>query len=224
MDFLIEKSMSIISRIFAKKRKYLPLFMKQAEYIKAASSILVRMMQTTDKDEWFACENKIKSYEVQADDLLTEIYEDLYGSILVPVSRTDMQTIAMSVDDFIDKINAAAKSVLLYFPKRIDSQLEDMATYIMSSADALGDMIQYLSNFKANFRQIITQCDRITELEHAADETYEEYVGYIFQNETDPIELMKYKNIAEVLEETSDTAKRISDNVRMILLKYIDKN
>ncbi len=198
--------------------------MKQAEYIKAASSILVRMMQTTDKDEWFACENKIKSYEVQADDLLTEIYEDLYGSILVPVSRTDMQTIAMSVDDFIDKINAAAKSVLLYFPKRIDSQLEDMATYIMSSADALGDMIQYLSNFKANFRQIITQCDRITELEHAADETYEEYVGYIFQNETDPIELMKYKNIAEVLEETSDTAKRISDNVRMILLKYIDKN
>lgn len=216
--------MSIISRIFAKKRKYLPLFMKQAEYIKAASSILVRMMQTTDKDEWFACENKIKSYEVQADDLLTEIYEDLYGSILVPVSRTDMQTIAMSVDDFIDKINAAAKSVLLYFPKRIDSQLEDMATYIMSSADALGDMIQYLSNFKANFRQIITQCDRITELEHAADETYEEYVGYIFQNETDPIELMKYKNIAEVLEETSDTAKRISDNVRMILLKYIDKN
>lgn len=198
--------------------------MKQAEYIKAASSILVRMMQTTDKDEWFACENKIKSYEVQADDLLTEIYENLYGSILVPVSRTDMQTIAMSVDDFIDKINAAAKSVLLYFPKRIDSQLEDMATYIMSSADALGDMIQYLSNFKANFRQIITQCDRITELEHAADETYEEYVGYIFQNETDPIELMKYKNIAEVLEETSDTAKRISDNVRMILLKYIDKN
>ncbi len=216
--------MELIHRIFAKRRKYLPLFMKQAEYIKAASSILVRMMQTTDKDEWFTCENKIKSYEVQADDLLTEIYEDLYGSILVPVSRTDMQTIAMSVDDFIDKINAAAKSILLYFPKRIDSQLEDMATYIMSSADALGDMIQYLNNFKANFRQILTQCDRITELEHAADETYEEYVGYIFQNESDPIELMKYKNIAEVLEETSDTAKRISDNVRMILLKYIDKN
>ena len=48
-------------------------------------------------------------------------------------------------------------------------------------------------------------------------------MGYIFQNESDPIELMKYKNIAEVLEETSDTAKRISDTVRMILLKYLDK-
>ena len=85
-------------------------------------------------------------------------------------------------------------------------------------------MIQYLNNFKDNFKQIINQCDRITELEHAADETYEEYVGYIFQNETDPIELMKYKNIAEALEETSDTAKRISDNIRMVLLKYMEKH
>ena len=216
--------MVFFRRFFAKKRKYMPLFMKQAEYIKAASSTLVRMMQTTDKDEWFNCENMIKTYEVQADALLTEIYEDLYGQLIVPVSRTDLQTVAMSVDDFIDKINSSAKSILLYFPKRIDSQIEDMATYIMLSADALGDMIQYLSNFKKNFAQIISQCDRITELEHAADETYEEYVGYIFQNESDPIELMKYKNIAEALEETSDTAKRISDNVRMVLLKYMEKH
>ncbi len=180
-------------------------------------------MQTTDKDEWFNCENRIKTYEVQADALLTEIYEDLYGQLIVPVSRTDLQTVAMSVDDFIDKINASAKSILLYFPKRIDSQIEEMAGFIMSSADALGDMIQYLSGFRKNFQQIVSLCERITELEHAADETYEEYVGYIFQNETDPIELMKYKNIAEALEETSDTAKRISDNIRMVLLKYMEK-
>lgn len=214
----------LFRRLFRKRKKYLPLIMKQAEYIQAASSILVQMMQTTDKDEWFSCENKIKTCEVQADELLTEIYEDLYDSIIVPVSRTDLQSIAMSADDLIDKINASAKSILLYFPKKIDSALEDLATYIMSSADALGDMVRCLNDFSGNFNQIISQCDRITELEHEADETYEEYVGYIFQNETDPIELMKYKNIAEVLEETSDTAKRISDNVRMILLKYMEKH
>lgn len=80
-----------------------------------------------------------------------------------------------------------------------------------------------MNDFCNNIDRISAQCDRITELEHLADEAYEEYVGYIFQNESDPIELMKYKNIAEVLEETSDTAKRISDTVRMILLKYLDK-
>ena len=65
------------------------------------------------------------------------------------------------------------------------------------------------------------QCDRITELEHAADDTYEEYVGYIFQNQTDAIELMKSKNIAEMLEATTDTAKVFSDHIRKLLLRYV---
>ena len=52
--------MNLFRKIFAKKIKVLPLYLKQAEYIKAASAVLVRMMQTTDKDEWFNCENKIK--------------------------------------------------------------------------------------------------------------------------------------------------------------------
>ena len=100
--------MNLFRKIFAKKIKVLPLYLKQAEYIKAASAVLVRMMQTTDKDEWFNCENKIKSYEVQADDLLTLIYEELNEGRLMAVSRSDLQTIAMTADDFMDKINSAA--------------------------------------------------------------------------------------------------------------------
>ena len=96
--------MNLFRKIFAKKIKVLPLYLKQAEYIKAASAVLVRMMQTTDKDEWFNCENKIKSYEVQADDLLTLIYEELNEGRLMAVSRSDLQTIAMTADDFMDKI------------------------------------------------------------------------------------------------------------------------
>ena len=215
--------MNPFKRLFAKKTQFLPLFNRQAEYIKAAAAVLVRMMQTTDKDEWFNCENKIKGYEVQADDLLTLIYEELNGGLMLPISRADLQTIAMATDDFMDKINSAAKSILLYFPKRIDSHIEDLASYIMSSADALGEMTMNMGDFRHNLERISVQCDRIAELEHAADEAYEEYVGYIFQNESDPIELMKYKNIAEVLEETSDTAKRISDTVRMVVLKHLEK-
>ena len=96
--------MNLFRKIFAKKIKVLPLYLKQAEYIKAASAVLVRMMQTTDKDEWFNCENKIKSYEVQADDLLTLIYEELNEGRLMAVSRSDLQTIAMTADDFMDKV------------------------------------------------------------------------------------------------------------------------
>ena len=79
-----------------------------------------------------------------------------------------------------------------------------------------------MNDLSSNYLPITQQCDRITELEHAADESYEEYIGFIFTNEKNPIELMKYKNIAEVFEATTDAAKRVSDNIRKIILRYAD--
>ncbi len=212
--------MKLFKKLFRKPESATPLYIKQAECIQSAAVCLLQMMQTTDINEWYRLERQIKSYEVQADGLLTEIFENLYDSLQTPTGRSDMQTIAMAIDDFLDKINSSAKSIILYYPKRIDAQIEDLASYIKGSSDALVSMVRYFDNIRKNFTPINNQCDRIAQCEHEADETYEDYVGYIFQNESDAIELMKYKNIAEGLEETSDTAKRISDTIRMILLKY----
>ena len=66
------------------------------------------------------------------------------------------------------------------------------------------------------------QCDRITELEHAADDAYEEYIGFIFSKEQNAIELMKYKNIAETFEACTDAAKDVSDSVRKIIMRYTE--
>ena len=66
------------------------------------------------------------------------------------------------------------------------------------------------------------QCDRITELEHAADDAFAEYIGFIFTKESNPIELIKYKNIVEAFEATTDAAKRVSDSVRKMIMRYFD--
>ncbi len=79
-----------------------------------------------------------------------------------------------------------------------------------------------LGDLRHNFSQISLGCDRITELEHAADDAYEEYIGYIFTQEKNAIELMKYKNIAETLEAATDAGKTVSDNIRKIILRYVD--
>ena len=83
-------------------------------------------------------------------------------------------------------------------------------------------MISYFGDLKKNYAQISVQCERVTELEHAADDVFVEYIGYIFANETDPIELMKYKNIAEAFEAATDAAKRVTDSVRKIIMRYAD--
>lgn len=210
----------IFRRLLSSRTNFFPIFSQQAAYIKQASSALTFMMKISDRAEWQRLEKEVKLCEVQGDAMLTEFYEELYENIITPIARDSLQTIAMCIDEFLDNINGSAKSILLYMPAKLDSQLYEIAQYIESEADALKEIISLLDDIKGNFSALTLQCDRISELEHASDDTYEEYIGYIFQNEKDPIELMKYKNIAENLETTSDSAKKVSDHVRKILLSF----
>lgn len=207
-------------RFSSTKTHFVPIFSQQAAYIKQASSALVSMMKTTDQAEWRRLEKEVKMCEVQGDAMLTEFYEELYENIMAPISRDHLQTIAMYIDDFLDSINGSAKAVLLYQPEKIGPQLLELAQYIEYEADALREIVSMFGDLKQNFSSVSLQCERISELEHAADDSYEEFIGDIFRNEKNPIELMKYKNIAENLETTSDAAKKVSDHVRTILLSY----
>ena len=190
------KFLRYFRRFSSSKTHFVPIFSRQAGYIKQASSALAAMMKTVDRAEWRRLEKEIKMCEVQGDAMLTEFYGELYENIITPIGRDHLQTIAMYIDDF--------------------------AQYIESEADALKEIISMFGDIKANFSALSLQCERISELEHAADDSYEEFIGDIFQNEKNPIELMKYKNIAENLETTSDAAKKVSDHVRTILLSYAE--
>ena len=207
---------------FRSQNHYLPVLAQQATYLQHASAALCEMTEATDKNKLKKLEREVKACEVQGDALLTEFHELLYEAILRRVRRIDIQTIAMNIDDFLDHINDSAKSIPLYMPKRIDSQIADLAQYIHAQADAIQKMMSYIENIKKNYAQIAIQCERVTELEHAADDVFVEYIGYIFAAESDPIELMKYKNIAEAFETTTDAAKRVSDSVRKIIMRYAD--
>lgn len=211
----------IFRRMFGRKQQYIPVFIQQVTYIQQASEALCRMTETMEQSQWRMCEKEIKACEVQGDAMLTEFHEMLYDSLMASIRRSDFQTIAMGIDDFLDHINDSAKSIQLYRPHRIDSQIRDIAQYINTEAVALRKMMELLSDPRRNYAQIVMQCERITELEHAADDTFAEYIGYIFTNEENAIEVMKYKNIAEAFESATDAAKAVSDIVRKIVLRYV---
>lgn len=211
------------SKIFrAGKNHYLPVFAQQASYLLHASSSLCEMTETVDPLQWRRLEKEVKACEVQGDALLTEFHEQLYEGLIRKIKRSDLQTIAMKIDTFLDNINDSAKSIPLYMPKRIDQQIADLAQYIYASADSIKKLMPLFGDLRKNYAKIAVQCERITELEHAADDTFAEYIGYIFTHESDPIELMKYKNIAEAFELATDAAKSVSDSIRKMLMRYQD--
>ncbi len=211
-----------IKRLFSRKRDLVPILTQQGAFLCQTSLALAEMLDSTDSAAWKKAEREIKTCEVQGDALLSEFNEQLSGRIFGKVSRMDLQVIAMSMDDCLDVIKDAAKAVMIYHPAKLDAQLKELAQLIKSEAEALRVLLPMLWDIRHKHTEIALQCDRVTELEHAADDVYEEYVGYIFANEPDLREMTKYKNLAELFEKATDSEKRVADNVRTLLLKYVD--
>ncbi len=210
-----------IGNIFRSKKDLMPIFSQQAAFLCQASEALVNMLSTKDQDEWKRYQKEIKTCEVQCDALLTEFREQLSERLIGSMSRTDLTTVAMSMDDCLDVIKDASKAVLIYNPKKIDSQLLDLAQIIQSEARALQELLPLLWDISHKASAISLQCDRVAELEHSADDAYEEYIGYIFSSEDDLREMTKYKNLAELFEKATDSEKHVADCIRIMVLRYL---
>lgn len=207
-------------KLFSENKPLYSLLSKQAALINQASVNLTYLVETNEVEKWQSFEREIKRLEREADAILTEIQEELFNIRYTPTERTQLQTIAALVDDFMDAINGCAKSFLLYFPEKIDIPLVDICSYINGEAQCFKNLISYFPEVKKNVQKILVQCDKISEFEHESDDAYDSYIGFIFTHEKDAIKIMKYKNIAEQLETTSDSCKAISDNIRNLMLLY----
>lgn len=207
--------------LFHPRRDLTPFFQRQAAFLCQSADALVKMVSSTDPEQWRTCHREIKGCEVQCDALLTEFREQLSERLMGSLNRTDLTTIAMSMDDCLDVIKDASKAVLIYSPGKIDPQLSDLVQLIRTEAIVIRDLLPLLWDIRHKAASITLQCDRVTELEHAADDAYEEYIGYIFTHEEDFREMIKYKNLAELFEKATDCEKHVADCVRMMVLRFL---
>ena len=207
--------------LFHPLKDLLPMMVRQADYLNQASRLLCDMQETVDGAQWKARYKEIRNLEHQGDALLTEFRERIPRCMLPSAVRSEYTSIAMSLDDSLDVIKGAANALVIYQPAKIDPQLKDLSRLILEESQALLLLIPLLEDVKRNRTAITHQADRVTELEHDADEAYEAYVGYIFSEEPDFREMTKYKNLAELYEKATDTQKRVADCVRILVLRYV---
>ena len=130
-----------------------------------------------------------------------------------------MNALAMGLDSFLDFINHSAKTILMYTPKKIDKQIKEIVDNIHEDASTMMQIFGLLDNLGNNHQQIGELCDKVTQIEHVVDDIYGDYVSYLFINEKDEIELLKYKEIAQVVEDTTDRAKDVTSIVKLLIIK-----
>ena len=209
-------------RLFHPTRDLIPILERQASLLCQSADIFCQMQETLDPDAWKISFKEMRNLEHQGDALLTEFREEIAPRVsLGPGARRELTTISMAMDDFLDVLKDCSNALTIYRPAKIDSQLKEIARINADETKALKRMMPLLADIKKNATSITLQADRVTELEHDADEAYESYVGYIFSEEPDMREMTKYKNLAELYEKATDSGKHVADCVRILLMRYV---
>lgn len=202
-----------------KEKSFFPLFVEVAQNIKKASELLVKQTAASDPDERRMLAHRIKEHETEGDAIHAKITQVLIDAYLTPFDRDDIHELAEAMDSFLDCMRDSSKLVAIYQPKEPSRKLVMIAEYIDKAADILLDITQRFDTIRKDSRIIAAKCDEIKEIEHTVDDIFESYMSNLFEKEPDAKELIKKKNIAQALENTSDVAKVVSSKIRGIVVK-----
>ena len=195
--------------------EYFAHFAQMTEKIQQASNSLVAMMQ--DKTETFEAHVKrIKDIEHECDELTHTVTTKLNKSFITPFDREDIFALVVALDDVCDYIDAGARAILMYDIKEISDHAVHLAKVIQGLAIEINSAVLMLSK-PVGINQHIVEIHR---LENEADDIYFRAVGELFVNQVDPIAVIKWKELYEILENGTDHCERVANIIESIFLKH----
>lgn len=200
------------------KESFFPLFEEMAMHIVRSADLLTGIIENPGKAEVNHAYTSIKILENSADAIVHQVIDNINGTINTPFDREDIQRLMASMDDVIDGIYCASLQIRLFRPLGPLHRLSGLNAVLVEGVDQMRIGVFELRNLKQS-REISKARTRIRELERTADDIYHQLISDLFENETDPIELVKHKDIMETMERITDRIEDVSDVFKTILLK-----
>jgi predicted phosphate transport protein (TIGR00153 family) len=204
-----------------KEKRFYPLYAKQAEYIEKAAKLLRQMINETDLAQLEALKKEIKACETGGDAVLDDFHNTLFSAVMTPFEREDVHELAELMDSFLDRIDDCGNIILTRRFLDVDEDLTTMATNLMFAAESLRNITDRLPDLmnESKRKEISRLCQEIKTIEHDSDELYGSYIRKLFSQNYSLTEIIKHKDLVQVLEDACNAAKYISDKVRSIINK-----
>jgi predicted phosphate transport protein (TIGR00153 family) len=210
---------SFLKFFVPKDHSFFPLFESDAQNLVKAAELLKELMESDGIEEHERISKEIKNIEHIGDEITDKTYVQLNKSFITPFDREDIHELTATIDDVVDSINGVSRRICLYKPKKLIPIYREMAVLIYEGAKEIEAAIHCLKDPLANKKKITTACERVTMIEHEADELYFVGVSELFEKEEDPKELLKNNKILEILERCVDEEEDVTDTLKAILIK-----
>jgi predicted phosphate transport protein (TIGR00153 family) len=158
----------------------------------------------------------IKEVEHAGDQITHEIVRKLNTTFITPIDREDIHDLATRLDDVLDYIEAAAERLVVYRIKEPTSACRAMASVIVQTVAATDRTVRCLRTMDPGFHEHTVEVNR---LENSADNLLRDSLAALFEEEGDPIEVIKWKEIYETMEIVTDRCEDVANVIEGIILK-----
>ena len=201
-------------RLIPREEKFFADFTTLADRIVSGATLLERML-SSDPPNWDTA-LQIKQVESECDSLTHNIIQRLNRTFVTPIDREDIHTLAKSLDDVMDAIDAAAAVTRRYRMASLRYGARELASLTWQSTMQVKVAVEALEKRK-DVAQVAMEVNR---LENAADDIHDEALRRLFEEEKDAITIIKWKEVLDLLEEATDRCEDCANVLEGVVVKH----
>jgi len=201
-------------RLTPRDTTFFDLFAAQATHLVTGANLLGEMLGA-DRSTRKEIGKRIADAEHEADEATHLIMRRLNSTFVTPFDRDDIYTLASSLDDCMDFMEEAADLIVLYKVDDLPARVSDQVQVLQRAAELTAEAMPRLRSMDSLSEYWV----EVNRLENQADKIHRKLLAQMFDEITDPIQLMKIKEIVERLEDAADAFEKVANTVETIALK-----
>ena len=200
--------------LIPRETRFFDEFVALSEQIRTGSRTLKQMVAGEAPD--LSKAEEIKEIEHKCDFLTHEIIQRLHSTFVTPLDREDIHALARSLDDVMDAIDASASIVRLYQITLVREDARELTRIIKSCSGQVVKAMKALERRKG----VAEAAVEINRLENEADRAHQTGVRKLFEEERDPVQIMKWKEILDFLEDATDRCEDVANVLEGVVVKH----
>jgi len=200
--------------LFPKSKEFFDLIDQVAQNVLDAARILEDFVASPNEAKLRQLEDK----EHIGDHLTHTLIEMLNKTFITPIDREDIHALVTRLDDILDYIYGGAYRMVLYKMPYVNDNFKDLVRVLVRTAEEVSKATLKLSDLK-HPQLVLAQCVEINRLENVADMAHRKAIAALFEEEKDPIAIIKIKEVLDQMETATDRCEDVANVIESIILK-----
>ncbi len=209
----------LIQVLLPHDEKFYSFFEEMASVLVKASEQMKRLCEVNTFEDRSVIMNKMHDLEHEGDNITHNVYGELNASFVTPFDREDIHVLASALDDILDYMDGSAGRFVLYKIADCPVQIKELTEILHQSILSLQEGVFLLRDLRKS-EQLQKILKTVNEYENKADDVFEKAVADLFENEKNPINVIKLKEIYVGLETATDKCEDAANVLESILIKH----